>query len=93
MLSCDLDEALMWVNIASALIIVYRGVFQVANSMTKKTYFPVRAAWILMITGSMAVLAGPFFGFSVTSVQTTISFVGVAIFVFFERRFFRLTNG
>lgn len=90
--SYDLNVVLMWVNIASALTIVYRGVFNVINVMTRQTYFPVRVAWVLMITGAMAVLVGPVFGFTVTSVQTTISYVGVALFVFFERRFFRMST-
>lgn len=86
---CELNVFLMWVNIISAILIIYRGVFSVINTMTRHTYFPVRVAWMLMVTGSMAVLIGPLFGFTVTSVQTTISYVGVALFIFSERRIYQ----
>lgn len=88
---CDFDTALMWVNIVCAAIIIYRGIFHVVNTMTRNTYFPVRAAWILMLTGALAVLVGPLFGFYVKSVQTTFTYAGIATFVFFERRFFKVT--
>lgn len=88
----DFEKVMFIINFCSALIISYKGIFTVLNSMSKKTYFPVRLAWILMTTGAFAVLAAPIFGLYMTGTSSTLIHFGIAVFVFSDRRFFRIKN-
>lgn len=81
-----LQQTIICINLICAVIILNRGVFHVINVMTSATYFPVRAAWVLMTTGALAILVGPLFGFYVVSPYVTLLHAGVALFMFKERR-------
>ncbi len=80
------ENTLVALNFVSAFIVVYLGVFHIINAMTKRTFFPVRLAWLLLTTGALAVLVGPLYGYSSTSVTNLLIHIGLATLVCFERR-------
>ncbi len=82
----EFQIAMLALNLISSCVIVYRGVFEVSNKMGKNTYFPFRLAWVLMTTGAAAILVGPLFGLYLTGTYSTLIHIGVALFIFSDRR-------
>ena len=78
--------AVMIFNVLTSLVILVRGVFYICNSMDRRTYWPIRFAWVLLCTGSLSVILGPLYGLFVSSVHVTLIHLGVAIYVCSDRR-------
>lgn len=87
MILSDFEKVMLVLNLLSSMVIAHKGLFHVLNSMSKHTYFPVRLAWVLMTTGAFAVISGPIFGLYMTGTISTLIHMGVAVFVFSDRRF------
>lgn len=82
----DFQIAMLCINLISSLVITYKGIFHVINSMTRHTYFPLRLAWVFMVTGAVAVLIGPLFGIFLTGPYGVLIHFGIALFLVSERR-------
>lgn len=75
-----------WVSVIACLCIVFMGVFMAINHMGKGTSHWVRWAWILITTAAFAILVGPLYGRTPSDMAETAMFVGIAIFLGFDRR-------
>lgn len=80
------SQLMMVLNVLTASVILVRGVFYVCNTMTCETRWTIRLSWVLMTTGALAVAVGPLFGLFISSVHVTLIMLGVAVFVWSDRR-------
>jgi hypothetical protein len=81
-----MNITLVIVNVIAALVVLLYGVLFVANSMSHKTSFLVRASWVFLSTGAFAISVGPLFGVAQYSMGATCMNLGLAVFILGNRR-------
>ena len=77
---------LLVLSMLAAVVIVVNGLFFAINNITRHTAHGIRIAWILMTTGALGVFLGIVFSRWRPSVWDTALFVGLALYLIFERR-------
>lgn len=77
---------LLLLNITATVIIVLHGLFNVINSMGRKTALGMRAAWLVITTCALAILLGPLFDKPTPGPYWSGILAGIALYILFDRR-------
>ena len=81
-----MTNLLLVIDVIACGITFLFGTFTAINGMDKKTGHWIRAAWVLVTVGALAIIIGPLYGRTPPDLAETVFSVGLAIFVMVDRR-------